>query len=124
MGPRTERGYRRVGYTWLADSELSLLTYSSPTDDSNDIHAGYIHRQRDSTGVTRGHRSVERDPEHGWISKPTLTVVDEHGERLAVTGRARSRFILPGATNVCVNSVLEFDVDGRTVHGKTRMCGP
>lgn len=30
-GPRTERGYRRVGYTWGGSAELSFLTFSAPS---------------------------------------------------------------------------------------------
>ncbi|MET0144093.1 MAG: hypothetical protein ABW328_04820, partial [Ilumatobacteraceae bacterium] len=29
-GPRTERGYSRVGYTWGADADTSFLCYSAP----------------------------------------------------------------------------------------------
>ncbi|MET7773433.1 hypothetical protein [Nocardia sp. NPDC005366] len=123
-GTRTERGYRRVGYTWLADADLSLLTYAAPADDSDNIHSGYIRRQGDPIAITSGYRSVDRDPEHGWISALELTVVDEHGAQFTATGRVQSRFVLPGATSVCVNSALEFDVDGRTVHGEDQDVWP
>ena len=123
-GPRTERGYRRVGYTWLADSEIGLLTYSAPTDDSDDIHSGYVRRGDRVVAVRGGHRKAGRDPDRGWIDTLDLTAVDERGEEIAVSGRARSRLILPGSTNICINTLLEFDVAGRIVYGEDQDVWP
>ena len=123
-GPRTERGYRRVGYTWLVDPQLSLLTYSAPTDVSDDIHSGYVRRGEDIVAVRGGHRKAGRDPERGWIESLDLTAVDENGAEITVSGRARSRLILPGSTNICINTLLEFDVDGRIVYGEDQDVWP
>lgn len=123
-GPRTERGYRRVGYTWLADPQLSLLTYSAPTEDSDDIHSGYVRRGDTVTAVEGGHRIATRDPDHAWLRELELAVVDEHGARLDIRGRALSRFVLPLATSVCINSTFEFTVDGRTVYGEDQDVWP
>ncbi|MFZ2178439.1 MAG: hypothetical protein WAW17_31310 [Rhodococcus sp. (in: high G+C Gram-positive bacteria)] len=123
-GPRTERGYRRVGYTWLASPGCSLLTYSSPTPTTDDIHSGYLRTGADLRPVASGHRKVTRDPSHAWVDALDITVVDEHGTEFTATGTARSRFILSNATSVCVNTLLEFDVDGETVFGEDQDVWP
>lgn len=123
-GPRTERGYRRVGYTWLASPGCSLLTYSSPTPTTDDIHSGYLRTGADLRTVASGHRKVTRDPSHAWVDALDIAVVDEHGTEFTATGTARSRFILSNATSVCVNTLLEFDVDGETVFGEDQDVWP
>ncbi|AFR49413.1 DUF7065 domain-containing protein [Gordonia sp. KTR9] len=117
-GPRHERGYQRVGYTWLASQDLSMLTFSAPTATSDDIHSGYIRRGEDVSRIVGGHRIVGRDPKNAWVETLDISVVDEHGNEWTAAGTARSRFVLPGATNVCVNTLLAFDVGGETVFGE------
>ncbi len=117
-GPRTERGYGRVGYTWLADAEYSLLTYSTPTDTTDHVHSGYVRRGDDISRVVDGKRTVLRDPHNAWVDKMEIAVTDEHGAELIAIGTARSRMILPGATSICINTLLEFEIDGRPVYGE------
>ena len=122
-GPRTERGYGRVGYTWLADPGCSLLTYAAPTDRTDDIHSGYIRRGDDVTRIIGGERKLVRSA-CSLVDSLEIAVVDGNGTELAVTGRARSRMILPAATSVCVNTLLEFEIDGRTVYGEDQEVWP
>ncbi|MEE2031313.1 DUF7065 domain-containing protein [Rhodococcus chondri] len=117
-GPRTERGYGRVGYTWLTDPECSLLTYSVPTDATDNVHSGYIRRGDEVSRLVRGERKVVRDPARAWVERLEIAVIDEHGAEIVATGTARSRMILPGATSVCINTLIEFEIDGRTVYGE------
>lgn len=117
-GVRTERGYGRVGYTWLGDRECSLLTYAAPTADSDEIHSGYLRRGEEITAVSSGKRNVVRDPANLWVETVAMTVVDENGTEVTATGRALSRMILPGATSLCINTLLEFEIDGRTIYGE------
>ncbi|WP_280231726.1 DUF7065 domain-containing protein [Nocardia cyriacigeorgica] len=123
-GPRRERGTPRIGYTWLADADSTLMTFSSPTETSDDVHAGYLRRDARTARVGRGHRTTRRDPHNAWIDGIDLAVVDETGREFTATGKALSRFILPRATHVCVNTFLEFDVDGRTVFGEDQDVWP
>lgn len=117
-GPRTERGYGRVGYTWLADPDGSLLTYSVPTATTDTVHSGYVRRGESVTRLTGGKRTVLRDPDRGWVESIEITVADDGGREVVASGTARSRMILPGATNVCINTLLEFEFEGRTVYGE------
>lgn len=66
-GVRTERGYGRVGYTWLGDRDCSLLTYAAPTTTTDDIHSGYLRQDEKVTGVVSGEWNVVREPVHSWV---------------------------------------------------------
>lgn len=123
-GSRHERGYQRVGYTWLASPQCSLLTYSAPTSTSDDIHSGYIRIGSDVHKIVEGRRTVARDPAQAWIDELTIAVIDDRGKEFAVHGTSRSRLVLPGSTSVCVNSLLEFDLNGDKVYGEDQDVWP
>ena len=53
-----------------------------------------------------------------------VDVVDDDDRPFSARGRAVSRMILPTATSVCVNSLIEFTVDGRTIHGEDQDVWP
>lgn len=123
-GPRTERGYTRVGYTWLAGPDTSLLTFSAPTAATDDIHSGYLRTGAKVRSLVSGHRKVRRDPTNAWVEGLDIAAVDENGTEFTATATACSRFILPGATSVCINTLLEFDVDGRILYGEDQDVWP
>jgi hypothetical protein len=122
-GPRTERGYRRVGYSWAGNEELSLLTYSSPTPDSDDVHTGYVRREGKLHRIASGKRRVERD-RAGHLVSIDLDVVDEAGGRLHAHGEPLSDFLLPHSTSVCVCTALAWTIDGATVFGEDQDVWP
>jgi len=116
-GPRPERGYRRIGYTWAASEDVTLVTYTDPDGDdvrgTEIVHAGYVRRGKGNGAVSRlagGNRAVERDPEHGWITGISTSVTDEAGRRVTATATALSRMILPGATSICINTSLRWTI--------------
>jgi hypothetical protein len=126
-GPRRERGYQPMAYTWLADGDASLLTYSTPDgerDGTDDVYAGYLRCGGAVRYVAAGTRRARRDPVEHWIKEMTVDVVDDEGRPFSAHGHAVSRMILPTATSVCVNSLMEFTVDGRTVHGEDQDVWP
>ncbi|WP_220187028.1 DUF7065 domain-containing protein [Pseudonocardia pini] len=119
-GPRYERGYRRVGYTWASSADLSLLTYTAPDGSptgGEHIHSGYVRR---GTGpdavsqVTDGRRTVKRDPEQGWITGIDMEFVDAVGRRTTASAETLSRMVLPGSTSICVNTSLRWTVTDHT----------
>jgi hypothetical protein len=122
-GPRTERGYRRVGYTWAGSEGLSLLTYSSPTGDSDDVHTGYLRRDGELHRLASGRRRVVRDTA-GHLVSIDLDVVDEAGRRLRAHGYPLSDFLLPHSTSVCVCTALAWTIDGETVFGEDQDVWP
>jgi len=123
-GPRAERGYHRVGYTWGADEAVSFLTYSSPTAESDEVHTGYVRRDGVTGRIESGRRVVARDPAEGWVTGIELDVTDSSGRRHRAAAEASSRMILPGATNICINTSLRWDVDGRVLHGEDQDVWP
>jgi hypothetical protein len=124
-GPRAERGYRRVGYTWAAAPELSLLTFTSPGDgDREQVHSGYVRRDGELAQITGGTRVVHRDPGDGWITAIDLDVVDELGRTTTGRAQAVSRLVLPSSTSLCTNTALRWTVDGQDLHGEDQDVWP
>lgn len=123
-GRRTERGYSRIGYAWAASPALSLLTYSLPTDTSDNVHTGYLRIGHEIAYIADGRRIVERDPSNKWVTKVAIDATDELGRQVHAEGRAVSRLILPGSTSICVNTSLEWTVDGTIVHGEDQDVWP
>ncbi|MET0782413.1 MAG: hypothetical protein ABWZ16_12965 [Microbacterium sp.] len=123
-GPRPERGYNRIGYVWAANPAVGFLAYSLPHSDTDSIHTGY-HRVGDVVSyIASGRRSVERDPGSNWVTAMTVHAVDELGRDLHAEGRAVSRLVLPGSTNICINTSLEWTIDGVVVHGEDQDVWP
>jgi hypothetical protein len=123
-GPRTERGYRRVGYTWLASPGLSVLCYTSPAAEQDEIHAGYLRRDATVRGLVGGTRDVQRDRQHGWVSGMRIDAKTDEGQRVQAEGVALSRMILPSATSLCINTAMRWTVEGVTIHGEDQDVWP
>jgi hypothetical protein len=123
-GPRNERGYRRVGYCWAANGDTSFLTYSAPTDDSDDIYAGYLRRDGEIAHLVSGRRRVERDPARNWITAISLDATDTLGRELHAEARATSRMVLPNAASICICTALPWTIGGHTVHGEDQDVWP
>lgn len=124
-GTRKERGYRTVGYTWLASEGQSLLAFSAPVPVGDDpVYAGYARDGADVSYVTAGRRLVRRDPRRGWITGINLDVTDEQGRKISARGEAVSRMFLPHSTSVCVASLVEWDLDGTRVYGEDQDVWP
>ncbi len=123
-GRRTERHYSRMGYTWAGAADTSFLAYSRPAGASDDVYAGYLRRGRDLAHLIAGRRDVRRDPGNAWVTGIELEIRDESGRALGATGEAVSRMILPGATSVCVNTLMRWVVGGQTVWGEDQDVWP
>ena len=123
-GRRTERHYSRIGYTWAGDAGTSLLAYSRPTGAGDDVYTGYLRRGSDLGKLVAGRRRVVRDPGHAWVTSMELEIEDESGRALAATGEAVSRMILPGATSVCVNTLMRWAIGGQTIWGEDQDVWP
>ncbi len=123
-GRRTERGYTRIGYVWAAAPDVTFLTYSLPSDSSDDIHTGYLRFGGDVAHITSGRRQVERDPSTKWVTGMIIDATDEEGRELHAQGRAVSRMILPGSTSICINTSIEWTINGAVVHGEDQDVWP
>jgi hypothetical protein len=122
---RTERGARRVGYTWVADADLSMLTFTTPNGDEEEhVHSGYVRRDGQVAQITDGWRMVQRDPHDGWVTGIDVEVSDALGRTTRGRAEATSRLILPGAASVCINSCLDWVIDDRGLHGEDQDVWP
>jgi len=123
-GPRAERGYRRVGYTWGASADTSFLTYTAPTAAADDVYTGYLRRDGQVARIVEGRRRLDRHPQHGWVTGMEITATDEFGRRLEATATTSSRMILPGSTSICINTLLTWTVDGVELVGEDQDVWP
>jgi hypothetical protein len=123
-GPRSERGYSRIGYTWGAAEDTAFLTFSLPGPEGEPIHAGYLLRDGTVARIVSGRREVSRDPITNWVTAITVTAEDEQGRTLDAQGESRSRMFLPAATSLCLNSSMRWDVDGREIFGEDQDVWP
>lgn len=123
-GRRTERGYSRVGYVWAASADTSFLAYSLPNESEDRIHTGYLRSGSEVSYLLGGSRRTERDPTTGWITAMTVDATDERGRALHADGRASSRMILPGSTSICINTLVQWQVDGVTIWGEDQDVWP
>jgi hypothetical protein len=123
-GPRFERGYHRVGYSWAAAGDVTFLTYSIPSADTDNIHTGYFRIGDEVSYIADGRRRVERDPVTNWVTGMVIEATDEQGRELHAQGRALSRMILPGSTTICVNTSMEWTINGTIVHGEDQDVWP
>jgi hypothetical protein len=123
-GRRHERGYGRIGYVWAAAPDITFLTYSLPTATTDDIHTGYLRVGDDVAHISSGRRRVERDPSTRWVTGMIVDATDEHGRVLHAEGRAVSRMILPGSTSICINTSMEWTINGAIVHGEDQDVWP
>jgi hypothetical protein len=122
-GPRTERGYQRVGYAWGGSADVSFLTYSSPAQGDDKVHTGYLRREGDIYRITGGERRVVRSA-GGRARTIEIDAVDEAGRTVTAHGTALSHLQLPGATFTTMCTALMWDVDGQQVAGEDQDVWP
>ncbi|WP_375485123.1 hypothetical protein [uncultured Mycobacterium sp.] len=124
-GPRPERGYRRVGYTWAAGMRTSLLTYTAPAGEGAEhIYSGYLRRDNRVSRIANGHRQVERHPVHGWVSAITVDAYTEDGDRVRGRAEAVSRLLLAISNHVCACTLLAWELDGESLAGEDQDVWP
>lgn len=124
-GPRHERGYRRVGYTWAAGPAMSLLTYTAPVGDAPErVYSGYLRRGDRLSRIIDGVREVERHPVEGWVSAITVDVETEDGDRARGRATGTSRLLLSVGNHVCACTVLDWDIDGERLSGEDQDVWP
>ncbi|MCW2786109.1 MAG: hypothetical protein JWP74_2626 [Marmoricola sp.] len=122
-GPRVERGYQRIGYTWIGGPDLSVLSYTAPKDGRDDVYTGYLRRDGRLARLTSGTRSIERGND-GSIACLELEVEDELGRRITARGEALSRLALPHASVVTWCTAMRWTVEGHTLFGEDQDVWP
>lgn len=124
-GPRPERGYRRVGYTWAAGRATSLLTYTAPVGEGVEhIYSGYLRRAGKISRLVAGTRHVERDPAEGWVTGISLDARTEDSQRILGEARGVSRLLLSIGNHICACTLLAWDLEGEHLVGEDQDVWP
>ena len=125
-GRRPERvgpSVPRLSYVFGAtsDDEAFLVFCQPPADDQESetetLSSGYLLRDGKLRRLARATRTNTRDLGTGAIAGLEIDALDTDGRSLHVVGTPRSRMML-SHVGICINTFLEFDVDGRTGHGE------
>jgi hypothetical protein len=124
-GPRPEHRPRQAAYvTGAAGERDGFLAVTNVRPEGDAVAYGFLRRDGETIGLTGGHRAVERDPEHGWITTIVIDAHDRKGRRLRAVGEAVSRMIVNRHTFIDINSLVRWEVDGETAWGEDQDMWP
>lgn len=109
---RSERWKHGGGYGYTnaaADSGEAFLAIGGDRDVR-----GYLVLDGHRAELVSGGRTVERDPEHGYISHIVIEADDSDGRHLTAVGRPVSRMAMavPGVHGVVWTSLIEWTING------------
>jgi hypothetical protein len=128
--PRSERWKDgHVGYCNAATDEVAFLAGSAAgtrgeTDDR--IRSGYFVRDGRRAKVIDGRRTIDRDPDHGFLRSITVEAEDTAGRTFVATGTGLSRMAMPipGVHAVVWSSLVRWEIDGQPAWGEDQDAWP
>lgn len=124
-GRRPEDRPRRAAYvTGAASADSGFLAVTTARPDDDRVAYGFLRRDGQTVSLAEGHRAVERDPAHGWVTRITLAARDQDGRTLDATGVVVSRIIINRHTFIDINSLVRWDLDGETAWGEDQDMWP
>jgi hypothetical protein len=124
-GRRPEDRPRRAAYvTGAATPDDGFLAVTNIRDRQDVIAYGFLRRDGRTATLAGGHRRVERSDEHGWITSIEIEATDAEGRAFHATGRPASRMIVDRHTFIDVNSLVQWDLDGRPAWGEDQDMWP
>ena len=124
-GRRPEDRPRRAGYlTGATDDGHGFLAVTNPRPDGDRVAYGFLLRDGRVASLAGGERRVERDAQHGWISRVTLEARDVEGRKLVATGVPVSRIVINRHTFIDVNSLVRWEIDGSVGWGEDQDMWP
>lgn len=114
---RSERWKHGGGYGYTnaaADTGEAFLAIGA------DELSGYLLLDGVRDELVRGRRRVERDPEHGHLTRVVVEAEDGRGRQLLAEGEAVSRMAMPipGVHGVVWTSLVEWSVNGAPAWGE------
>ncbi|MGD9702271.1 MAG: hypothetical protein AB7Q42_13870 [Acidimicrobiia bacterium] len=131
-GRRPERigtSVNRLSYVFGAtsDDEAFLVFCQPPRDDQESevehLTSGYLLRDGKLRRLASATRRNVRHAPTGGIASLEVEAVDTDGRTAFITGEARSRMML-ARSGLCINTFLEFDIDGRKGFGEDQDVWP
>jgi hypothetical protein len=123
-GRRPEDRPRQAAYVTGAVDEGEGFLAVTDARSGDRISYGFLRRDGRTASLGEGARRVERDEEHGWITRIEVEAVDAEGRRLRATGEPASRIIVNRHTFIDVNSLIRWDIDGRVAWGEDQDMWP
>jgi hypothetical protein len=124
-GPRPENRPRQAAYvTGAVDAGHGFLAVSNPGGATDPVAYGFLRREGATVSLAGGHRIVERDPEHGWVTRIRIEAVDRDGRALDAVGEPVSRIVVNRHSFIDINSLVRWEVGGRTGWGEDQDMWP
>jgi len=112
-----------VGYASAAASAETSFLFSG---DENVLRRGYVVLDGRRTDLVTGSRRLERDKEHGYLTRIFVDGSDAEGRRLEAEGTSLSRMAMkiPGVHGVVWTSLVEWTINGIHAFGEDQDAWP
>jgi hypothetical protein len=124
-GRRPENRPRQAAYvTGAANPAHGFLAVTDGGEPQERVTYGFLRRDSTTIPLAGGERCVERDAEHGWITRVTILATDGDGRKLTAVGEPVSRLIINRHSFIDVNSLLRWDLDGVEAWGEDQDMWP
>ena len=118
-GPRPEHRPRKSAYvTGIATERDAFLAVTAWRDGVEEIAYGFLTQDGETADLASGRRTVQRDPEHGWVTHITIEGTDERGRTLRATGTRLSGITINRHSFIDNNGLIAWQITGSggTVH--------
>jgi len=124
-GPRPEHRPRQAAYvTGAASEDDGFLAVTNGGEHADPIAYGFLRRDGRTVGLTGGERRVERDHQQGWVTAISVEAIDVDGRAMHAVGEPVSRIVLNRHTFIDINSLVHWEIDGRTAWGEDQDMWP
>jgi hypothetical protein len=124
-GPRPEHRPGLSAYvTGMATPDDAFLAVTKWNDDTYPIAYGFLIRDGRIGDLVSGRRTVERDPERGWVTTITVEGRDEFGRELHAVGRRLSGIVINRHSFIDSNGLIAWTINGHEGHGEDQDMWP
>lgn len=124
-GPRPEHRPGKSAYvSGIASPENCFLATTKWNDPDSNLAAGFQIRDGKMADIESGRRYVERDPEHGFVTKIVIEGKDELGRDLVAKGTRLSGIIINRHSFIDSNGLIEWEINGHKGYGEDQDMWP
>jgi len=124
-GRRPEDRPRKSAYvTGIASERHAFLAVTRWTGGAEEVAYGFLLRDGRAEDLVAGHRSVERDPSHGWVSKIVMEGTDASGRQFRAVGNRLSGIVINRHTFIDSNGLMAWSIDGDAGYGEDQDMWP
>lgn len=115
-GRRPEDRPRQAAYVTGAGSDgQGFLAVTNTRDGTDRVAYGFVNRGGASVTLVDGERSVERDPNAGWVDRIRIEAIDANGDEFVAVGRSVSRITINRHSFIDINSIIDWHLEGADV---------